>query len=197
MAPIGDHGARIVETADAERCALERDLHDGAQQRLLALSYDIRLARASAEANGDSTTAIALDRAVEETHNTIEELRKLARGIYPAVLTEAGLGPALETLADEAPLPVKIVNADDRRYAATAEAAAYFAVTEVIDSAARRGADHATVSLAEHNRRLIVTINHNGRQSPSPTAVLADRVGALGGNVSATSTECRVEIPCE
>jgi signal transduction histidine kinase len=188
--------ARIVETADAERRRLERDLHDGAQQRLLALSYDIRLARASAEADNDTAAVIALAAAMEQTGAALEELRELAHGIYPAVLAEAGLAPALATLADTAPLPVQIRRADDRRYPAPVEAAAYFTVTEAVDDAARRGADRAAVTVAPQGGRLVVTVEDNGTVRGAPMIALADRVGALGGSLSIKQTECRAEIPC-
>jgi signal transduction histidine kinase len=188
--------ARIVETADAERRRLERDLHDGAQQRLLALSYDIRLARASAEADGDTAAQMTLAAATEETGAALEELRELAHGIYPAVLAEAGVAPALATLADTAPLPVQILQADDRRYPAPVEAAAYFTVTEAVDDAARRGADRAVVTVAHEGGRLVVTVEDNGTDRDAPMIALADRVGALDGSLSFKQTGCRAEIPC-
>jgi signal transduction histidine kinase len=189
--------ARVVETADGERRRLERDLHDGAQQRLLALSYNIRLARATADSHGDPATATVLARAVEETNDVITDLRELARGIYPAVLTEAGLGPALETIADVASLPIEIRRTDDRRYPAAVEAAAYFAVADAIEGAARRGADHATVSVSRRDGRLVVTVEDNGHGHPSPTPAVADRIVAVAGQVGTTDTACQVEIPCE
>jgi signal transduction histidine kinase len=188
--------ARIVETADAERRRLERDLHDGAQQRLLALSYDIRLASASAGDDGDTPAQITLAKAIKETRGALEELRELAHGIYPAVLTEAGVAPALATLADAAPLAVQILQADDRRYPAPVEAVAYFAVTEAVDDAARRGADRAAVTVAPEGGRLVVTVKDNGTGHASPMVALADRVGALGGSLSIKQTVCRAEIPC-
>jgi signal transduction histidine kinase len=188
--------ARIVETADAERRRLERDLHDSAQQRLLALSYDIRLARASADAVGDTAAQTALANAAEETRGALEELRDLAHGIYPAVLSEAGIGPALATLADTAPLPVQILQADARRCPAPAEAAAYFAVTTAVEDAARRGADHATVTVVHESGLLIVTVEDNGSGDVSPMVTVADRVGALGGSLSTGLAVCRAEIPC-
>jgi signal transduction histidine kinase len=188
--------ARIVETADGERRRLERDLHDGAQQRLLALSYDIRLAGATAEANGDSVAATALTKAIEQAQGALGELRELAHGIYPAVLTEAGLMPALASLADTAALPVEILGADDRRYPAPVETAAYYAVTEAVDDAARRGASHATVTVVRVEARLILRIDTHGSEVGSPMVALADRVGALGGSVLVAPTGCRVEIPC-
>ncbi len=188
--------ARIVETADLERRGLERDLHDGAQQSLLALSYDIRLARASAKSDADSPTELMLARAVEETQSALEELRELAHGIYPAILTEAGVLPALATLADTAPLHIRIVRTDDRRYPAPIEAAAYFAVAEAVDDAAHRTARHATLTVAHEDGRLIVTVDDDGSSRISPMLALADRVGALGGTVLVEPTTCRVEIPC-
>jgi signal transduction histidine kinase len=186
---------RIVDTADRARIALERDLHDGAQQRLLALSYDIRLARSSADSERERAAGGALTRAIDQAAEAIEELRELARGIYPAVLTEAGLCAALHSLADTASLPVELECVDGLRYPAAVEAAAYFAVAEAIDSAARGGADHAVVSLLPQAGLLAVIVNDNGRPHVSPVAV-ADRVGALGGTVTAGATGCRVEIPC-
>jgi signal transduction histidine kinase len=188
--------ARIVETADAERRRLERDLHDGAQQRLLALSYDIRLARAGAEADSGTAAEMALATAMEQTGAALEELRELAHGIYPAVLAEAGVAPALATLADTAPLPVQILQADDRRYPAPAEAAAYFTVAEAVDDAAGRGADRAVVTVAQEGGRLVVTVEDNGTDRDSPMVTLADRVGALGGSLYIMETVCRAEIPC-
>lgn len=188
--------ARIVETGDLARRRLERDLHDGAQQRLLALSYEVRLARASAEADRDTPTKMKLVCAIEQTQDALEELRDLARGIYPAVLIEAGVGPALQTLADAAPLPIEILRAEQRRYSAPVETAAYFAVAEAVDDAAQRYADHAAVTVAQDNGRLVVTVEDNGSDRTSPMVALADRVGALGGSLFVAPTTLRAEIPC-
>jgi len=188
--------ARIVQAADAERRGLERNLHDGAQQRLLALSYDIRLARAAAQASGDTLTEMALARAAGETQDVLGELRDLAHGIYPAVLAEAGIGPALATLADTAPLPVQILPAEQQRYPAQVEAAVYFAVAEAIADATRRGADHAAVSVTCEGGRLVVTVEDNGSGDVSPMLAAADRVGALGGSLATGTAGCRAEIPC-
>jgi signal transduction histidine kinase len=193
---LRDSRARIVETADVERRRLERDLHDGAQQRLLALSYEVRLARASAEADGDTPTETALARAIEETQDALEELRDLAHGIYPAVLTEAGLGPALASLADAAPLPLEILGTDHRRYPPAVGTTAYFVVVEAVDDAARRDADHAAVSVVHNDGRLAVTIEDGGSDRTSPIVALADRVGALGGSLVVEPTTLRAEIPC-
>jgi len=188
--------ARIVETADLERRRLERDLHDGAQQRLLALSYDVRLALSRAEADGDGRTESALARAIEDTQGALDELRELAHGIYPAVLTEAGLGSALDTLADAAALPLEIAPVERRRYPPPVETAAYFAVAEAIDDAANRDADHATVSVVHSDGRLVITVEDSGGDRTSPMVALADRIGALGGSLVVEPTIIRAEIPC-
>ena len=143
--------ARIVETGDAERRRLERDLHDGAQQRLLALSYDLRLARAAAEAEGDREHATLLASAGDEAQAALGELRELAHGIYPAILAEAGLAPALATLADEAPLPVELGEVPPERYGAPVETAAYLTVAEAIADAAGRRATFVSVDVAREN----------------------------------------------
>ena len=188
--------ARIVETADAERRGLERDLHDGAQQRLLALSYDIRLARAAAQADEDAPAGMALAEAAGKTLSILGELRDLAHGIYPAVLAEAGIGPALATLADTAPLPVQVLRAVHDRYPAQVEATAYFTAAEAVDDAARRGASHATVSITGEDAWLVVTVTDNGPGDAAPMVAVADRVGALGGSLSTGRAGCRAEIPC-
>jgi signal transduction histidine kinase len=188
--------ARIVATADAERRGLERNLHDGAQQRLLALSYDIRLARAVAQADGDTPTETALASAAGDTQGVLAELRDLAHGIYPAVLAEAGIGAALATLADTAPLPVEVRRAGHDRHPVQVEAAAYFTVAEALGDAARRGAGHATVTVVHDGGRLVVTVEDNGPGDASPLVAAADRVGALGGSLSTRQGRCRAEIPC-
>ena len=107
---------RIVETGDAARRLLERDLHDGAQQRLLALSYDLRVASSAARAEGEEELAVVLDSAVDEAQAALDELRELAHGIFPAILAEAGLGPALWGLVDQASIPVQLTEPGVARY---------------------------------------------------------------------------------
>jgi signal transduction histidine kinase len=187
---------RIVETGDAERRRLERDLHDGAQQRLLALSYDLRLARAGALADGDAELATLLATTGDQAQLALSELRDLAHGIYPAILTEAGLGPALMTLADEAPLPVEIDPVSEQRYSAAVEAVAYRAVVEAVQDAACSGASHAHVRVASVDGRLLVEVRDDGEPRTSPMLPVADRVGALGGRLDLEPTLLRAEIPC-
>jgi signal transduction histidine kinase len=187
---------RIVETGDSERRRLERDLHDGAQQQLLALSYDLRLARAQAQADGDAPTGSLLTQATGQAQTALDELRDLAHGIYPAILAEAGLGSALATLADAAPLPVQIRDAARGCYPAAVETAAYLLVAEAVQDAAARGARHTTVSLAQDGGRLVVTVEDDGADRTSSMVQLADRVGALDGSLAVEPTRLQAELPC-
>jgi len=187
---------RIVETGDLERRRLERDLHDGAQQQLLALSYDLRLARTQAEADGDMVTGSLLTRATDQAQATLEELRELAHGIYPAILAEAGLAAALATLADAAPLPVQIHDAAEGRYPAVVETCAYLLVAEALDDAAGRDASHTTVSMVQDSGRLVVTVDDDGTERTSSMVQLADWVGALDGGLAVEPTRLRAELPC-
>jgi signal transduction histidine kinase len=188
--------ARVVEAGDAERRRLERDLHDGAQQRLLALSYDLRVARAAAEGEGDSETASLFAVATSEAQTALDELRDLAHGIHPAILTEAGLAPALATLVDEAALAVEIGETAGERYPASVETTAYLVVAEAIDDAARRGASYAVVSAPLVDERLLVKVEDDGSERTSTMIHLADRVGAIGGRLEVEPTTLRAEIPC-
>jgi signal transduction histidine kinase len=187
---------RIVETGDAERRRLERDLHDGAQQRLLALSYDIRLARTNAQTDGDTPTVSALTEATGQAQAALGELRELAQGIYPAILAEAGLAAALATLADAAPIPVQIFAAAEGRYPAAVETAAYLLVAEALDDAAERDASHTTVSVVQDRGRLVVTVQDDGSDRTATMVQLADRVGALDGRLAVEPTRLRAELPC-
>ncbi len=189
--------ARIVETADATRRRIERDLHDGAQQRLLAFSYDLRLARAGAADDDDLELVSVLDAAADQTDAALEELRELAHGIYPAILTEAGLRPALETLADEAPLPVELGDLPAERTALAVERTAYVLVDEGIDDAAERGADWLRVRVHRDTDRLVVELEDDGAPRSARLVQLLDRVGALGGSLDVGDTSLRAELPCE
>ena len=188
--------ARIVETGDAERRRLERDLHDGAQQRLLAVSYHLRLARAGAEEDGDQELARLLDTAAVDAQAALDELRELAHGIYPAVLTEAGLAPALATLADTAPLALELGELTQERYSAAVETAAYVTVTEAIDDAAARGSTYVSVEIVRDGGLLVVTATDDGVARSSRLVHLTDRIGALGGSLEIGPTTLLAEIPC-
>ena len=187
--------ARIVETADGARRRLERDLHDGAQQRLLALSYDLRLARAGADGD-DRTLVSTLDAAADEIETALEALRELAHGIYPAILTEAGLGPALGTLADEAPVAVELGDLPSGRSLPGIERTAYVVVDAAIEDAAGRGATWLAVRVERDRERLVVATDDDGAPRSARLVHLADRVGALGGTFIVGDTKLRAELPC-
>ncbi len=192
--------ARIVEAADAERRRLERDLHDGAQQRLLALGLALQLLR---ERGADPEL---LGQAEAELQTALRELRDLARGIHPTILSEQGLGPAVRSLADRAAIPIR-VEAGDERYPAAIETAAYFVVAEALTNIAKHAAAcSAAVLLVRQNGGLRVEISDDGRGGAVASAGgglqgLADRVAAAGGSLTIASvpdagTTLHVELPC-
>jgi len=181
--------ARIVEVADAERRRLERDLHDGAQQRLVALSLSLRLLRSRLHGapESDPETLGAVDSAADELKVAIAELRELARGIHPAILTEAGLGPALTSLAERSIVPAIVTDQPDRRLPPTVEATAYFVVSEALANAAK----HAAATRVGIGARCVagslrVQVSDDGiggadRERGTGIEGLHDRVAALGG----------------
>ena len=189
--------ARIVEAGDAARRRLERDLHDGAQQRLLALSYELRLARATPRRPATPSSQPLLGAASDEVQAALAELRELAHGIYPAILTEAGLGPALATLADAAPIPVELGDVTAERFAGCrSRRAAYVVVAEAIADAARRGAGYVGVTALRDDARLVVDIEDDGseRDHGLPTSpTVSARSAALSAIEDGT---LRAEIPC-
>ena len=183
---------RIVEAADAARRKIERDLHDGAQQRLVAMALDVRVARARLAKDPESAAPF-LDKLGDELAQASAELRELARGIHPAVLTERGLAPAIETLASRAPVPVEVVAVPEERLPPVVEATAYFTVSEALTNVAKyANASHATVRVANGDDRLVVEVEDDGvggaeAGAGSGLAGLADRVGAVDGELVVTS----------
>jgi signal transduction histidine kinase len=198
--------ARIVESADAARRRIERDLHDGAQQRLVALSLSLRSARRRIDqAPGEAKEL--LDDASGNLESAIRELRDLARGIHPAVLTDRGLASAVRALAQRVPMPVEIVAAPEERLPEPVEAAAYFVISEAITNVVRYAqASFATVEIQRVPGRLIVEVADDGVGGADPgngsgLRGLADRVGALDGRLEVESevargTTVRALIPC-
>jgi signal transduction histidine kinase len=197
---------RMLKIGLEERRRLERDLHDGAQQRLVAMALNIRLARA--KLNEDP---IAADRlltsAGEELDSALEELRELARGIHPAVLSDRGLATALETLANRAPVPVELAELPNGRLPEAVELAAYFVVAEALTNVAKyANATHAKVEVARENGRLVVEVEDDGIGGANPengTGLrgLADRIAVLEGQLEIDSergagTTVRAQIPC-
>jgi PAS domain S-box-containing protein len=197
--------ARIVEAGDAERKRLERNLHDGAQQRLVATSLSVRLA--ANRAKDDPQLHAMLDRVSDELSLALEELRELARGLHPAVLTDHGLGAALETLAERAPVPVRVdVALDGQRLPEPVEAAAYYVVAEALTNMAKYAqASEASVSVGRANGHAVVEVADDGVGGADETGGsglrgLVDRVEALGGHLTVTSpagagTRVRAELP--
>jgi signal transduction histidine kinase len=197
--------ARLVQAGDAERRRLERDLHDGAQSRLVGLALLLRTARTRATA--DPELATLLDRAQEELQTSLGELRELARGIHPAVLTERGLAPALDGLVSRAPVPVTVETDTVERLPGPVESAAYFVVSEALANVAKYArASHATVRVRRENGRVTVDVTDDGvggadAARGSGLRGLADRVAALDGTLSLDSppgrgTRLHAEIPC-
>jgi PAS domain S-box-containing protein len=184
--------ARIVAAADAARRRIERDLHDGAQQRLVALTLDVKVARGRLESEPASAGPF-LDKLAGDLVDASAELRELARGIHPAVLTERGLEPALEALAGRAPVPVEIVGGPIERLSPTVEITAYFTVSEALTNVAKYArASHATVRLAREDGALVVEVRDDGVGGAragvgSGLSGLADRVGAVEGTFSVES----------
>jgi signal transduction histidine kinase len=198
--------ARIIEAGDEARRRIERDLHDGAQQRLVALSLKLGMARKRMEKEDDAGAQALVAEAHEESKLALAELRDLARGIHPAILTERGLGPAIEELASRAPIPVTVEEVPDGRLSASAEAAAYFVVAECLANVAKYAqADEATVRARREVGRIVVEVSDDGIGGADPAngsglRGLADRVEALDGaltvrSIAGEGTTVRAEIP--
>jgi signal transduction histidine kinase len=184
---------RILEAGVTERRRLERNLHDGAQQRLVALAVQLRVLE---KRLGDPEAATAMLRgAAYELEQALAELRELARGLHPAVLADRGLAPALETLASRSPLPVSVEGVPDVRLAEPLEAAIYFVVAESLTNAVKHAeATELRVSMRTEPGELRVEIADDGRGGADPSTGngtglrgLADRVEALGGRLAVES----------
>jgi signal transduction histidine kinase len=197
--------ARIVQAADDARRKLERNLHDGAQQRLVSVSLSLRVALAKMPTAPDEAVGI-LRNTSEELTLAIDELRELARGIHPTTLTEQGLGPALEVLAKRAPFPVTVANELEERLPAPVEAAAYYVVAESMTNVAKYAeASSVNVRLARRDAVACVEVVDDGVGGAdlgggSGLRGLADRVEALDGRFGVESaaeegTRVWAEIP--
>jgi signal transduction histidine kinase len=204
LAEVEQSRARIVTAGYEERRRLERDIHDGAQQRLVSIGLALR--HVQAQLPEGSREAGELDATVAEVTDAIEELRELARGVRPAGLDE-GLAPALRELASRAPLPIR-VDATEERFDDGLETAAYFVASEALANAAKHA--HATrvdLSAARREGRLVVSVSDDGVGGARPSegsglAGMTDRVSALGGRLDVDSppgegTTVTVELPCE
>jgi signal transduction histidine kinase len=188
---------RIVQSGDAERRRLVRDLHDGAQQRLVTLSLALRLARTRLGRDPELALAERIDQAEAELRAALADLRELAQGIFPVILAEEGLSAAVEALAEAAPIPLEITTLPDERLGSSVEATAYFVVSEAVR---RCAAGTLKVSAARRNGRLVVEVE--GDSAPAEITDLEDRVGALDGSVAVVHGPdgraiLQAEIPCE
>ncbi len=197
---------RIVEAGDAARRRLERNLHDGAQQRLVSLSLALRLAQSKLSSDPDAAGTV-LESAREELALALDELRELARGIHPAILTDRGLAAALESLATRSPVPVEIEAPVDGLPPAV-EAAAYYVVAESLANVVKYArASLVSVRITQEEERLAVEVEDDGVGGADPSAGtglrgLTDRVEALDGSLSVQSprgggTCIRAELPLQ
>jgi signal transduction histidine kinase len=197
--------ARLVSASDTERRRLERNLHDGPQQRLVTLAVSLRLAESRLESEQGAVRELIVD-ARDELDQALEELREIARGLHPGVLTDRGLAPALESLAARAPIPVRLAVETLERCSEAVEVAAYYVVAEALANAIRySGADSVDVSVALDDGTLAVEVSDSGRGGADPAAGtglrgLTDRVEALGGRLEVDSaagagTRVRATLP--
>jgi signal transduction histidine kinase len=184
--------ARLVAAGDEARRRLERDLHDGAQQRVLAIGSELRLARTATPAD-DPEAAEVLDRVIDLTRETLLELRGLAHGIFPAALDEAGLDAALWELSADAAVEIEVAAIPDRRYAPAVEQAVYLVVAEAAAAAAQAGTGGLCVRIEEAEGRLTVVVEGT---AAAPYVHVADRVAAAGGMLSLGTGRLRAEVPC-
>ena len=188
--------ARIVAAADAARRQIERNLHDGAQQHLVALAVNVRLARKLAETDPAASFEL-LDRLGVDLQDAVQELRALAHGIYPPLLIDRGVEEALRAAAGRAPLPTDVVASDLGRYPPEIEAAAYFCCMEALQNAGKHAGDgsSATVKVWEDGDRLFFEVSDNGTGFDMKGAAgkgagfvnMSDRVGAVGGTLNVDS----------
>ncbi len=188
--------ARIVQAGDEQRRAIERDLHDGAQQHLVALAVSVRLARQLVTTDPDQAGQM-LDQLGTDLQEAVRELRNLAHGIYPPLLAERGLAEALAAAAGRAALPTSVHTDDLGRYPQPTEAAVYFCVLEALQNAAKHAGDgaQATITVREDEGALLFEVADDGAGFDTTSGVLgghgfvnmADRVGAIGGTVTVES----------
>jgi signal transduction histidine kinase len=200
---VRDSRARIVAAGDVERKRIERNLHDGAQQRLLAVRLALRLAR---RADGDAREG-ELDAIDAELAEALDELRALARGLHPPILTEQGLRPALETLARRAVIPVDVSAVERDRMPAAVETAAYYVASEGLANVVKHaGASYVRIAVARSDGRAVIEVVDDGSgladSDGSGLRGLRDRVEALGGGLTIRSapgsgTTLHAELPCE
>ncbi|MDQ3762454.1 MAG: sensor histidine kinase [Actinomycetota bacterium] len=206
LAEVRASRSRIIAAADEARRRLERDLHDGAQQRLLAIGLALQLLRTRLTDNNAAAELELLTEAENELTGALQELRELAAGIHPAILTDQGLRPALLTLASRCRIPLTVLGEDPRRLPEPVESTAYFCTTEAVTNAVKH-AHATTITIVMHRTAdmLTLTVSDDGVGGADPTGSglrgLADRVAALDGQLTIDSphgcgTRLRIELPC-
>ncbi len=199
--------ARIVTAADETRRRIERDLHDGTQQRLVSLGLELRAAQATVPPQLGELQG-ALSRAAEELASVFDELREISHGIHPAILSEGGLEPALRALRRRSAVPVELDLHAERRLPEPVEVAAYYMVSEALTNAAKHAhASVVKVELDTHDAILRLAIRDDGIGGADPgqgsgLLGLSDRIEALGGTLQVTSptgkgTTLLIEVPLE
>ncbi len=200
--------ARLVEAADNERQRVERDLHDGAQQQLVTLLLSLQDTKTEATRRSDHETATLIDANIASLKEALGELRELARGIHPTILTQAGLVPAIRSLTERCPIPVDVTgDLGDARLAPALEAALYFVVSEAITNAVKySNGQRMCVSLGRHSGFAVVEVSDDGVGGAdlsvgSGLRGLTDRVAAVGGRLIIKSdytggTTIHAEVPC-
>jgi signal transduction histidine kinase len=193
--------ARLVALQQEQRRQVERDLHDGLQQRILAIVFDLSRARVAADAVGEPRRSRWLAHAEALSLSMIEEVRRLARGIYPAILNQAGLAPALSSLADEAPIPIAVSVRQASRFPQQVETNAYQIIADVLAAAVRDGATSFSVTVEQIGADLAIDIGHDGATTPVDVRLL-DRIAAAGANLTVDASGAPpgrrvvVAIPC-
>jgi signal transduction histidine kinase len=203
LAKVKDSRARIVAAGDEQRRRIERDLHDGAQSRLVALALKLKRAQRGV---ADPELERLLASTADELKDAVQQLRELAQGLHPPLLVQSGLAVALAALADRAPVPVT-VDAGRERFAPEIEATAYFVVSEVLTNVAKHAqASRAFVAAHRRNGTLVVAVEDDGvggasADGGSGLRGLADRIEARGGRLTLESppgggTRVVAEIPC-
>jgi signal transduction histidine kinase len=207
LAEVAASRTRIIAAGDAERGRIERDLHDGAQQRLVTIALALRLAEARLGDDADPATRAVLSQSVKDLSEAIDELRDLARGIHPTILTESGLGAALESLVDRSPLPVQLSIDLSIEPPSAIAATAYFAVAEALTNVAKHtDATVVTVRAVQRDGTLRVEVADDGDGGAetargSGLRGIADRIAAVGGTWQLHSppgggTRLEVGLPC-
>jgi signal transduction histidine kinase len=185
--------ARIVEAGDRERQRLERNLHDAAQQRLVALTYDLRRAHADALVCDDAEVLKVTSTALDQVQGAIDDLRTLAHGIYPTVLTDGGLRAAVESLAETTDFPLEIRELPSARFSPAVERTAYGVLIALVGAVASETDPALAVSVTARGGALIVAIEG---EADLPPLNDGGRVSALGGKVTVGQGRLHVEIPC-